>query len=305
MTMLPSHDRFDYSPITDRPSFTWPGGRRLAVYVAVAIEHFPYNTGALGLSYSPGLAHPNTYNWAWREYGNRVGGFRLLDLLTQFGIPPTVLANGECFSHCPELMNAYRAAGAEFVAHGMTNAQHPNGLSEAEERAVIGEVKRIIEDSGGPPARGWMSPGANPSERTEDLLAGHGFTYTLDWPMDDQPVWMSTANGPLLAVPYPHEVNDVPAIVLHDLPARDFADMTADNVAEMLEQSERQALVCGIVIHSFIVGQPYRVRRFREALRQIAEASDRIWFTTPGEIAEHFAREVADPRQAQESPSRA
>jgi allantoinase len=296
--LLPTHNRFEYSPITDRPSFTWPDGRRLAVYVAVAIEHFPYNSGGLGLSYSPGLPHPNTYNWAWREYGNRVGGFRLLDLLNDFGIRPTVLANGECFEHAAPLMDAYRAAGTEFVAHGMTNAVHPNGLSETEEREVIGDVRRIIEDSAGTRPRGWMSPGANPSERTEDLLAEDGFTYTLDWPVDDQPVWMSTANGPLLAVPYPHEVNDVPAIVLHDLPARDFADMTVDNVAEMLDQSRSQALVCGIVIHSFIVGQPYRVRRFREALKQIAEASNQIWFTTPGDIAEHFAREVAQPTRA-------
>lgn len=290
--MLSSHNRFDYSPITDRPDFTWPDGQRLALYIAVAIEHFPYNTGGLGIAYSPGLPHPNTYNWAWREYGNRVGGFRLLDLLSEFQIQPTVLANGECFEHCPQLMAAYADARTEFVAHGMTNAQHPNGLLEHEERQMIGEVKRILEQGAGVPPHGWMSPGANPSERTEDLLAEHGFTYTLDWPMDDQPVWMSTAGGPLLAVPYPHEVNDVPAIVFHDLPAADFADMTTDNVAEMLVQSRHRSLVCGIVIHSFIAGQPYRVRRFRDALCQIAEASDQIWVTTPGEIADHFAREV-------------
>jgi allantoinase len=290
--MLPSHNRFDYAPITERPDFTWPKGRRLAVYVAVAIEHFPYNTGGLGIAYSPGLPHPNTYNWAWREYGNRVGGFRLLDLLGEFNITPTVLANGECFEHCPQLMEAYRAAGTEFVAHGNTNAQHPNGLAEPEEREMIGQVRRILEEATGAAPHGWMSPGANPSARTEDLLAEHGFTYTLDWPMDDQPVWMTTEHGPLLAMPYPHEVNDVPAIVFHDLSARDFAEMTADNVAEMLTQSERQALVCGIVIHSFIVGQPYRIRRLREALRQVQEAAAQIWFTTPGEIADHYAREV-------------
>jgi hypothetical protein len=303
--MLPSHNRFEYSPITERPDFTWPDGRRLAVYIAVAIEHFPYNTGALGLSYSPGLLHPNTYNWAWREYGNRVGGFRLLDLLSDFGIRPTVLANGECYDHCPQLMAAYRDAGAEFVAHGMTNAQHPNGLSEEEEREMIGEVRRILERGSGVAPRGWMSPGANPSERTEDLLAEHGFTYTLDWPMDDQPVWLSTNGEPLLAVPYPHEVNDVPAIVLHDLPARDFAEMTAENVAEMLMQAQRQSLVCGIVIHSFIVGQPYRIRRFRESLGEIVRGSEDIWFTSPAEIADHFAREVEGPPNASKAPDKA
>ncbi|MBV8953653.1 MAG: polysaccharide deacetylase family protein [Solirubrobacterales bacterium] len=294
--MLASHDRFDYSPITDRPDFSWPAGKRLAVYVAVALEHFPYNTGGLGIAYSPGLQHPNTYNWAWREYGNRVGGFRLLDLLMAFQIRPTVLANGECFGHCPQLMAAYRDADAEFVAHGMTNAQQPNGLEEPEEREMIGRVRQIIEREAGAPPAGWMSPGANPSARTEDLLAEQGFSYTLDWPVDDQPVWMRTAGGPLLAVPYPHEVNDVPAIVFHDLPGRDFAEMVQDNVAEMLEQSQRQSLVCGVVIHSFIVGQPYRLRRLRDALRQVAAGSDDIWFATPGDVAHYFRTEVAPPR---------
>ena len=294
--MFASHNRFEYSPITERVDFTWPEGRRLALYIAVAIEHFPYNEGGLGLSYSPGLPHPNTYNWAWREYGNRVGGFRVLELLSDFSIRPTVLANGSCFEHAPQLMGAYRDVGTEFIAHGMTNAVHPNGLSEREEGEMIANVRRIIEEFGGKPPQGWMSPGANPSAATEDLLAEHGFTYTLDWPMDDQPVWMSTRNGPLLAVPYPHEVNDVPAIVLHDLPARDFAEMAGANVAEMLDQSQSQSLVCGIVIHSFIVGQPYRLRIFRDVLRRIAESNERIWFTTPGEIADYYSREVTTGR---------
>jgi Polysaccharide deacetylase len=291
--MLPSHNRFEYSPITERPQFTWPGGRRLAVYVAVCIEHFPYNAGGLGLSYSPGLEQPNTYNWAWREYGNRVGGFRLLDLLSQFEITPTVLVNGECFEHCPQLMDVYRAAGTEFVAHGMTNGQHPNELDEASEREMIGEVRRIVEEATGDAPRGWMSPGANPSANTEDLLAEYGFTYTLDWPMDDQPVWMSTRSGPLMAVPYAHEVNDVPAIVMHDLPARDFAEMMVDNVAEQLEQAHNQSLVAAIVLHTFIIGQPYRLRLLRAAFQEIQQASEQIWFTTPAAIADHYSREGA------------
>lgn len=291
--MLPSHDRFPYSPITERADFSWPGGRRLALYVAVCIEHFPYGEGGLGLSYSPGLPHPNTYNWGWREYGNRVGGFRLLAALGDVGVPPTALVNGECYEHCPQLLAAYREAGAEFVAHGRTNGQHPNELAEDEERAMIAGVRDAIRNADGTPPRGWMSPGANPSAHTEDLLAEAGFTYTLDWPIDDQPTWMSTRGGPLLSVPYPHEVNDVPAIAMHHAGAAQFADMVVDTVDEMLEQSEHQPLVCGIVVHTFIVGHPYRLRRFRTALERIAAVRDRLWITTPGEIADFYAREVA------------
>jgi allantoinase len=286
--MLPSHGRFEYSPITGRRDFSWPEGRRLAVYVAVCLEHFSYNADGIGLSYSPGLPHPNTYNWAWREYGNRVGGWRLLELLGQHGVPPTVLLNTECYDHCPELIAAYRAAGTEFVGHGKTNSIHPNDLDEDAERAWIRDVYEAIERHEGKPPGGWMSPGANPSARTEDLLAEIGYRYTLDWPMDDQPTWMKTRGGPLLSVPYPHEVNDVPMIVLHDGTAPAFEEMTIDNLDELAEQSKQQPLVCGIVVHSFIMGQPYRLRRFRRAVEHLA-GLDGVWLTQPGAIAEHYA----------------
>jgi hypothetical protein len=285
--MLPSHRRFDYSAITTRAGFTWPEERRLAVYIALCMEHFSYGEGGLGLSYSPGLPHPNTYNWAWREYGNRVGGWRLLDLFRDLGLRPAVLLNTACYDHCPDLVAAYRELGAEIVGHGRTNSTHPNDLAEEDERAVVREVFEAISHHEGRPPAGWMSPGANPSARTEDLLAETGYRYTLDWPMDDQPVWMRTASGPLLSVPYPHEVNDVPTVVLHHATAPSFESAIVDNLDEMLAQSEGQALVCGITIHTFIVGQPFRLRRFRAALEHLLELPG-VWLTTPGEIADHY-----------------
>jgi allantoinase len=298
--MLPSHGRFDYSPITARPDFTWPDGRRLAVYIAVCLEHFSYGEGGLGLSYSPGIPHPNTYNWAWREYGNRVGGWRLLALLQQHGIPPTVLLNSECYEHCPQLVDAYRAAGTEFVAHGRTNSIHPNDLDEEAERAMIRDIVEMMTEREGKAPAGWMSPGANPSAVTEDRLAENGFRYTLDWPMDDQPVWMRTRGGPLLSIPYPHEVNDVPMIAFHHGTAGAFAEMMIDNLDELLEQSAQQPLVCGIVTHSFIVGQPYRLRRFRAAVEHLVGLPG-VWITTPGAIAEHYTGVVEAPPAAAES----
>jgi hypothetical protein len=286
--MLPSHGRFEYSPITGRDDFSWPHGRRLAVYIAVCLEHFSYGEGGLGLLYSPGIPHPNTYNWAWREYGNRVGGWRLLEVLEQHRMPPTVLLNTECYEHCPELVEAYRAAGTEFVAHGKTNSVHPNELDEDAERELVRDVFETMSRHEGKPPGGWMSPGANPSRVTEDLLAETGFTYTLDWPMDEQPTWLRTRGGPLLSVPYPQEVNDVPMVVLHHGTGPAFADMMVDNLDELHEQSERQPLVCGIVVHSFIVGQPFRLRRFRRALEHLVSLPN-VWLTTPGQIAEHYA----------------
>lgn len=286
--MLRSHGRFEYSPITARPDFSWPEGRRLAVYIAVCMEHFSYGEAGLGLSYSPGIPHPNTYNWAWREYGNRVGGWRLLDLFQQHGVPPTVLLNTECYEHCPDLVDAYRATGTEFVAHGQTNSVSPNELDESDEREMIRNVFETMSRNEGKAPAGWMSPGANPSAVTEDLLAEIGFTYTLDWPMDDQPTWLRTRGGPLLSVPYPHEVNDVPMIALHHGTAPAFAEMMTDNLDELIEQSQHQPLVCGITVHTFIMGQPYRLRRFRQAVEHLVGLPG-VWLSTPGEIAAHYA----------------
>ena len=289
---LPSHDRFDYLGITSRPALTWPGGKRLAVYFAVCVEHFPYNESGLGVSYSAGLPHPNTYNWAWREYGNRVGGYRLAELAREQGIPLTILLNAAVYEHCPELVTEMKGADGEIVAHGMTNAVHPNGLSEADERATIARVTEMVREHDGAAPAGWMSPGANPSRVTEDLLQEAGYGYTLDWPMDDQPTWMKAGSGHILSIPYPHEVNDVPTIVFHDLPADGFARMAIDNFDELLHQAEGQSLVYGITLHTFIAGQPFRIRQIRTAIEHMKQHADQVWFTTAGEIARAYADQV-------------
>jgi len=282
------NNRFPYSPITNRPEFTWPDGKRLAIYVALCVEHFSYGTGG-GLPYSPGLDHPNSYNYGWREYGNRVGGWRLIELFEEYGFPMSILLNTACYDHCPELIKAFSDRGDEIVPHGHTNSEHPNHLSPGDERKMIEEVTAAIKTHEGNSPAGWMSPGAHPSAQTEDVLASLGYSYTLDWPIDDQPTWMTTDGGPLLSVPYPHEVNDVPMVVLHDGTGSAFADMAIDNFDELLRQSKRQSLAYGITIHSFIVGQPFRIKQFRRALDHLNAHSDDIWFTTAGNISRHYA----------------
>jgi len=217
-----------------------------------------------------------------------VGGFRLAELFDQYRLPLTVLLNTECYGHCPELIDVFRSRGDEIVAHGRTNSEHQNGMSIEDERRLIREVTQAIVANEGKPPSGWMSPGAHPSANTEDLLKEAGYGYTMDWPIDDQPAWLRTATGPLLAMPYPHEVNDVPMIVLHDGTGQAFADIAIDNLEEMLAQSERQPLVFGITIHTFIVGQPFRLRQFRRVLDALEAQRDSIWFTTAGQIASHF-----------------
>jgi peptidoglycan/xylan/chitin deacetylase (PgdA/CDA1 family) len=293
--MLPTPGLFPYAGIHDRPKLEWPEGKRLAVYTALCVEHFSYGSGGLGLAYSPGLGQPNNYNWGWREYGNRVGGWRLIDLFDEHRLPLTVLLNTACYDHCPALVAAFRARGAEIVAHGRTNSEHANGMDMEQERAVIVEATEAIRRYEGAAPAGWMSPGADPSVNTEALLAKAGYRYTLDWPIDNQPVWMRTKGGPLLSIPYPHDVNDVPMVVMHNGTANAFADMAIDNFDEILRQSSKQSLAYGITIHTFITGQPFRIKQFRRVLEHMTRFRDEVWFTTAGGIAKYYAAAVPAP----------
>ena len=287
--MLPSHGRYDYSAIVERPVYDWPGGRRLAVYIGLNLEHFAFGEG-LGAQLAPGGPPPDVLNFAWRDYGNRVGVWRLLTAFEELDFPVSLLVNTEIYDYCPQVVAAFRARGDEIVGHGRSNAERQGGLDEAAEVALIAEATATIaRHEGGPPA-GWLGPWISQSRVTPDLLKEAGYDYLLDWCHDDQPTWFKTRAGPILAVPYPQEVNDIPMIVGRKMGAAEFAEMIVDNFEEMLAQSAAQPLVFGIALHPYIVGQPYRLRRLRTALAHIAAQRERVWITTAGAIAEHVRR---------------
>jgi peptidoglycan/xylan/chitin deacetylase (PgdA/CDA1 family) len=280
-------------PITARKPFSWPGGRRLAVYFGLNLEHFAFGEG-LGAELAPGGPQPDVLNHAWRDYGNRVGAWRMLELFDRLDLPATVLANAAMYDYAPELMAAFRARGDEIAGHGRTNSERQSVLEEAAERTLIGEATEAIRAAEGYAPEGWLSPWIAESAVTPDLLAEAGYRYTLNWCMDDQPVWMRTRSGRILSIPYPQEVNDIPSIVARKDSASDFAAMITDNFDEMQEQSEGQALVMGVALHPYIVGQPFRLRQLRAALSHIARHRDKVWITHAREISRVCHADLAD-----------
>jgi peptidoglycan/xylan/chitin deacetylase (PgdA/CDA1 family) len=290
---LPSHGRYAYVPITRRADYCWPGGRRLAVYFGLNLEHFAFGEG-LGAELAPGGPQPDVLNYAWRDYGNRVGAWRMLDCFDRLALPATVLANSAMYAYAPELMAAFRARGDEVAGHGRTNAERQSVLPEAAERALIAESTAVLAQAEGVAPEGWLSPWIAESRVTPDLLAEAGYRYTMNWCMDDQPVWLRTRAGRLLALPYPQEVNDIPAIVARKDGADAFADMIVDNFREMLDQSAEQPLVMGVALHPYLVGQPYRLRRLRAALAEIAGERERVWITHAREISRLCHGPLAD-----------
>jgi allantoinase len=281
---LPHHGRYEYVPITRRPDYSWPGGKRLAVYIAVNLEHFAFGEG-LGATLAPALPQPDVLNYSWRDYGNRVGAWRMLQLLDELKLASCAVTNAAIFDYCPELPAAFAARGDEIVAHGHSNSERQGELAEADEAKLIAACTETLTRHTGARPKGWLGPWISESRVTPDLLQEAGYAYLLDWCHDDQPIWFRTRRGKILSVPYPQEVNDIPAIMARHMNACDFADMIVDQFEEMLRQSREQPLVMGVALHPYIVGQPHRLRHLRRALSAIAAERDAIWLTTPGAIA--------------------
>lgn len=288
--ILKSHNRYEYSPIIERPIYRWPDGRRLAFYVAINVEHFHFGEG-LGHTPSYLTPQPDVRNFAWRDYGLRVGVWRLFDLLDELKIPACILANSAVYDYAPQIFDRARTRGDEIVAHGRTNSERQGDLAEDVERELIAEATETIIRHEGRRPQGWLSPWISETVATPDLLKEGGYSYVLDWPLDDQPVWLATRAGPLLAMPYPVEINDAPAALTRHHTAADFTGMITDQFDEMVRQSIQQPLVCAISLHTPVFGQPFRLAQLRRALQHIRTHADnaQVWFTRPGEIAAHVA----------------
>ncbi|MGJ3249843.1 MAG: polysaccharide deacetylase family protein [Elainellaceae cyanobacterium] len=289
LVMLLNHGRYSYSPIISRTDYSWENNARLAVYVALNVEHFEFGQG-LGATLAPGGPQPDVLNYAWRDYGNRVGVWRLLDLFNEVSLPVTLVVNSEIYDYCPEVVAAFRNRGDEIIAHGRTNSERQSTMSEQEEQVLVKDVRDTLAAHEGRSPAGWLGPWIAQSQYTPDLLKEAGYQYMLDWCCDDQPIWFKTRSGPILSIPYPQEINDIPAIAVRKIGAAEFADMIIDNFDEMLSQSQHQPLVCGIALHPYVVGQPFRLRQLRRALRHIVDHAQQIWLTHPGAIASYIQR---------------
>jgi allantoinase len=281
----PSHNRYPYSPIPARAVYDWPDGKRLAIYVGLNLEWFSFGEG-LGAELAPGGPQPDVLNYAWRDYGNRVGVFRLAELFAEMQLPVSLLINSEMYRHAPETVAAF--SDAELVGHGRTNSERQGELSEYEERLLIEETTAAIKRHSGQRPRGWLGPWISQSPLTPDLLQEAGYRYLLDWCHDDQPVWMKTRHGRILSVPYPQELNDIPQIVARKREGPEFADMIVDAFEVMQEECAKRPLVMGIALHAYIVGWPHRFKHLARAMRHIKQrAGERVWFTTAGQIADY------------------
>jgi allantoinase len=279
--------RYDYSPIITRKPFKLPKQARIAVWVGINIEYFDIGLTWFGGVAAMAVAPPNVYDYAVRDYGNRIGIWRLMEVLDRLNIRASVLLNSKVCEHYPIIIQEAKKRGWEFLGHGTTNSILLSGLSEAEEKQIITTTLGVITKAVGKPPLGWLGPALQESFNTPDILAENGVRYLCDWCCDDQPFLMKVKKGSLISVPYTLDLNDIPAFVAQRLTPQQFCEMIKDQFDTLYREGVDQARVMCIAIHPYLIGMPYRIGWLQKALEYIQTHQD-VWVTTSGEIASWY-----------------
>ncbi|MGW7824082.1 polysaccharide deacetylase family protein [Streptomyces puniciscabiei] len=282
-----------------RPPLTLPGGARVAVWIGLNIEHFVFGRPALSLAPFTAELVPDPLNHGWRDYGVRAGFERVTGILDKHGVRASAIINADAVEHYPEVVEEGRARDWAWVAHGRNNSTWQTGMDAETEAGQIDGVVKALEAATGLRPRGWLGPALTSTLHTNEVLAGSGFDYVLDWANDDQPYDMATRSGRLLSVPYSAEINDIPVFVLHHQTGPDFLRAVTDQFNVLYEEGLRSARVLGIGLHPFLIGQPFRSLYLDRALEHLTGHAD-VWVATSDEIADWYRDAVPAPgRQTQ------
>jgi allantoinase len=276
--MLPT-ERLDYSAIPERKPLVLADGKRLAVWIIVNIEEWdPGETMPRTVLTPPagGAPMPDIPNWAWHEYGNRVGFWRMLDVFDDLRLPAVLAINGSATQRYGTIVRAARERGWEFIGHGFSQK---NMQKVADERDDIRKTAAAIRAATGKAPRGWLGPGLTETWETPDLLAEEGYDYVCDWVLDDEPVVLKTRTKPIVNIPYTQECNDVAMMLIQHHAAREYEDRAKDQFEQLYRDAQRGARVMALVVHPYIMGAPHRLKYFRGALTHIAGHDDVVFMT--------------------------
>ena len=283
--------RYDDSLIMDRKHFSWPSGKTLAVWLVPNVEAWTYDSAA-GMAILPNLHNsvPDVANYAWREYGIRVGLWRIADTLDSLGIRGTVALNSSVCELFPRVVEELTKRNWEIMGHGITNSQLMSSFANStEERDVIQHALGTIERTTGHRPKGWLGPALAESYDTLDILAEQGVQYVADWNSDDQPYRMHVKCGKMLSIPYCMELSDTRMFARHGYTGPEYFDAIVDQFETLYTESETISRVMGIPLHPFLVGQPLRIKYLQKAIAHMRTRS-RVWFATGTEIAEAYDR---------------
>jgi allantoinase len=274
--------RYKYQPIIDRPPLRWPNGARVALWVCPNIECFHIDRAVRAPGAAPHL--PDVQAYSLRDYGSRVGLFRMMDVLDKHGIRASVLLNAEVCDRHPRIIEEGKKRKWEWLGHGLTNNSVLSSYPPEKEREVIRQVKERITAAVGTAPKGWLGPGLDETFETPDHLAAEGFEYLCDWSHDDQPVPMRVRDGRMITVPYSQGINDFPVFVQGNHTPEEYFQMVCDQFDTLYEEGAKSGRVMAIPLHPFITGLPFRIKYLDRALEYIVAHED-VWRATGWEIA--------------------
>lgn len=287
------HDHYDWSLLVDRPKVTWPEGKKLAISLTMNLEFFPLNQKGQPFKVPGGMTmpYPDLRHFSLREYGNRVGVYRVLDAFGKHGLKPSIAINGQLAQRDPFLCQEIRQLNCEVIGHGWNmDSLHYGGMEPSVETDYIGKTKAILSDCFNTEIKGWLSPAKNQSENTPDHLSSAGFTYMMDWVNDDMPYTFKTKSDPIMAFPLSTELEDK-FLLMQNLQSESLWKEQILSAGEYLkeEAEEQGGRLLSLNIHPWLMGQAHRIRYLQDLLATLSSWDD-VWFASPSEILESFSK---------------
>lgn len=280
---------FPYSPIIHRKKIEWPKSAQLALWVIPNIEFFSL---AERIPASPSNKLPDIPTWSARDYGNRVGIFRFMEVFDRYNIRATVALNSDVCIHHPVIIEEGKKRNWEWMGHNMTNTKRLIDYPEGEEAGIIKTALDTIAKSSGQRPKGWLGSGLQETWNTLDHLVAEGVEYVCDWTNDDQPYVMTLESGKqILSVPYSHDINDIPAFERHNRMADEFREMICRQFDTLYREGAQSGRVMAICLHPYLTGKPYRIGALDAALDYICR-HDGVWLATGSEIAQHYLSQI-------------
>lgn len=284
---------FPFVPIHRRPQLRWPGGAHVAVWVIPNIEFFPLTRGLAGHPFEAKGKAPTVRPWGQRDYGNRVGIWRVMEVLKKLDIRATATLNADICIHHPEIVEAALQLDWELMGHNETNAVRLTEFEPKEEREVIARcAARIAEASKGKRPKGWLGSALAESWNTLEFLIEEDFSYVADWVNDDQPYLMNVGGKQIVSMPYSYEVNDSPFLYYRNGTIDEFEKLIRRQFDVLYEEGAQSGRVMAICLHPFIIGVPHRIKGLESALSYI-RSHDKVWFATGSEIVDHYLKSGA------------
>ena len=280
------HKVYDWSPIPFRERLTWPNDARVAVCVIVNLEHYEWNPPFA--SYVSRLPHPDIRNFSQREYGNRVGIFRIMSLLDAYGIRATVALDATIAENYPYLVEQCLRRDWEFLGHGLSaNAYITSDMTEQEERRYVQKSLNAVEMATGQRPVGWLGPGFSESLRTPEILAREEILYVCDWPNDEQPYPMTTSYSNMYSLPITGELDDYTVLVERQAPVMRYSQLIRETFDVMYQEGGDNGRLLVLNLHPWLIGQPFRIKYLRQALEYLAK-SPQTWNATGKEIVDWY-----------------